>query len=208
MAEQKKLAWLPLIILILVIVFLLFALITTSLIIVDLKTKELTSQTLHTLEQQRNTFEISLNYELLLTRSVAEEFSKELQLDKNPENVIPIFHKELVADFLLFDNILTNEYFSTNQKFSTKEQKSIHNFIAKKSGFYGPKSISLQDKSEKKSVFAFSAPVFKDSLLVGFRKFYICGKYVYKLCRKQTKRMILLFFAQKTEQFLRQQKSR
>ena len=87
MAEQKKLAWLPLIILILVIVFLLFALITTSLIIVDLKTKELTSQTLHTLEQQRNTFEISLNYELLLTRSVAEEFSKELQLDKNPEKI-------------------------------------------------------------------------------------------------------------------------
>ena len=174
MAEQKKLAWLPLIILILVIVFLLFALITTSLIIVDLKTKELTSQTLHTLEQQRNTFEISLNYELLLTRSVAEEFSKELQLDKNPENVIPIFHKELVADFLLFDNILTNEYFSTNQKFSTKEQKSIHNFIAKKSGFYGPKSISLQDKSEKKSVFAFSAPVFKDSLLVGF-----LGNFIY-----------------------------
>ena len=73
MSEQKKQIRTRLLFFIPVIIVLAVVLVTASLLIIDLKTKELASQNLHTLEQQRSTFEISLNYELLKTRSAAEK---------------------------------------------------------------------------------------------------------------------------------------
>ena len=85
MSDQKKQVRLTLLIFIPLIIILAVVLVTASLLVIDLKTKELAAQNLHTLEQQRSTFEISLNYELLKSRSAAEEFAVALKNGKAPD---------------------------------------------------------------------------------------------------------------------------
>ena len=114
MSEQKKQVRLPPLVFIPVIIVLSVVLVTASLLVIDLKTKELASQNLHTLEQQRSTFEIALNYELLKTKSAAEEFAAAIK-DKSPEEALPAFKRSLAADFLLYNDTRENTCFSSDK---------------------------------------------------------------------------------------------
>ncbi len=174
MSDQKKQVRLPLFIFIPVVIFLIFALTAASLLVVDLKLKELTAQNLNALEQQLSTFKISLNYELLKTRTAAEDFAYSLEKEKSPEEILRLFQDGLDADFLFYEDINENICYSSNGKVDDAARKEIHDFIAQKSGFYGPGSITQYKGSKGKTVFAFSSPVYLNSNVSGF-----LGNFIY-----------------------------
>ncbi len=172
MSEQKKQVRLPPLIFIPLIIVLSVVLVTASLLVIDLKTKELASQNLHTLEQQRSTFEISLNYELLKTKSAAEDFAAAIKY-KSPENALPAFKSSLAADFLLFNDIRENTCFSSDKTDISAFQSEIHTLLTKKNSFSGPETISFNADganggAQRNPVFVFSAPVYSDGECSGF----------------------------------------
>ncbi|MCQ2579396.1 MAG: cache domain-containing protein [Treponemataceae bacterium] len=174
MSDQKKQVRLPLFIFIPVVIFLIFALTAASLLVVDLKLKELTAQNLNALEQQLSTFKISLNYELLKTRTAAEDFAYSLEKEKSPEEILCLFQDGLDADFLFYEDINEKICYSSSGKVDDAARKEIHDFIAQKSGFYGPGSITQYKGSKGKTVFAFSSPVYLNSNVSGF-----LGNFIY-----------------------------
>ncbi|MBO6100978.1 MAG: cache domain-containing protein, partial [Spirochaetaceae bacterium] len=154
------------------IIILSVVLVTASLLVIDLKTKELASQNLHTLEQQRSTFEISLNYELLKTKSAAEDFAAAIK-DRSPENALPAFKSSLAADFLLYNDIRENTCFSSDKTDVSAFQNEIHTLLTKKNSFSGPETISFNagranGGAQQNPVFVFSAPVYSDGETIGF----------------------------------------
>ncbi len=172
MSEQKKQVRLPPLVFIPVIIVLSVVLVTASLLVIDLKTKELASQNLHTLEQQRSTFEISLNYELLKTKSAAEDFAAAIK-DKTPEEALPASKSGLAADFLLYNDIRENTCFSSDKTDVSAFQSEIHTLLTKKNSFSGPETISFNagranGGAKQNPVFVFSAPVYLESENCGF----------------------------------------
>lgn len=175
MSEQKKQIRTRLLFFIPVIIILAVVLVTASLLIIDLKTKELASQNLHTLEQQRSTFEISLNYELLKTRSAAEEFAAALQNGKDPAATLALLQYSLASDYILYDSTAESKCYSSSNKNLDKDRSNIHTLLSRKSGFYGPEIISPHEPdAEKKAVFVFSAPV-----STGIEDYGFLGGFVY-----------------------------
>lgn len=171
MSEQKKQVRLPLLFFILVLIILPVVLVSASLLVIDLKTNELASQNLHALEQQLSTFEISLNHELLKTRFTAEEFSNELMNGKSPDENLQLIKNKLSADYLLFNDISKNTFYSSEKKQITDSDNKIHELLTKKSFFNGPEII---DSYDPKPVFVFSAPVYLNSSVCG-----ILGNFIY-----------------------------
>ena len=151
-----------------VIIILAAILVTASLLVIDLKTKELALQNLHTLEQQRSVFEISLNYELLKTRSAAEELAAAIRNGKAPEGTLAFLQNSLASDRLLFDNAIEGKCYSADRKNLDSVSGEIHALLSKKNGFYGPETIASKAADVQKAAFVFSAPVFSGSEDYGF----------------------------------------